>query len=73
MSKGPPGWEPHQIAHRVDGWVIDPHDEDRIPAVVAEMMARAMLQPGDDAVADIRARMKARQRIYEHWKVLRHG
>ncbi|WMT71904.1 hypothetical protein [Bradyrhizobium sp. Ash2021] len=62
----PPGWEPHRITHRVDGWVIiDPKHEDRIPAAVAEMIARAMPQPGDSAVAAIRARMYRR-----HKKVL---
>ena len=67
MKSGPPGWQPHQLTHRIDGWVIDPDDEDRIPAAVAEMIARAMPQLGDDSVADIRARMKAR-----HRKVLGH-
>jgi hypothetical protein len=61
----PPGWQPHRITHRVVGWVIDPKHEDRIPAAVAEMIARAMRQPRDSAVAVIRARMLAR-----HKKVL---
>ena len=67
MKAWPPGWQPHQLTHRIDGWVIDPENEDRIPAAVAEMIARAMPQLGDDSVADIRARMKAR-----HRKVLGH-
>jgi hypothetical protein len=67
VKAGPPGWEPHKIVSRIDGWVIDPHDEDRIPTVVAEMIARAMPQLGDDTVAAIRARMYAR-----HKKVLGH-
>lgn len=58
----PPGWEPHRITHRVDGWVIDPKHADRIPAAVAEMIARAMPQPGGDTVAAIYARMLARHR-----------
>jgi hypothetical protein len=66
-KSGPPGWEPHKIVSRIDGWVIDPDDEDRIPTVVAEMIARAMPQLGDYTVADIRARMYAR-----HRKVLGH-
>jgi len=61
MSKGPPGWEPHRIATRIDGWFVDPHDETRIPAVVAEMMARAMPQPTEIEI--IKARMIARQRM----------
>jgi hypothetical protein len=65
--KAPPGWNPHQITHRVDGWIVDPADEDRIPAAVAEMIARAMPQADDEIVANIRARMEARQN-----KVLRH-
>jgi hypothetical protein len=67
MKAGPPGWQQHQLTHRIDGWVIDPDDEDRIPTVVAEMIARAMPQLGDDTIAAIRARMYAR-----HRKVLGH-
>ena len=52
---------------RVDGWLLDPADEDRIPSAVAELIARAMPQPGNDAVAAIRRRMYAR-----HKKVLDH-
>jgi hypothetical protein len=64
-KKAPPGSEAHKIVHRLDGWVIDPDNEGRIPARVAEMIARAMPQLGDDTVADIRARMQARQNKYE--------
>jgi hypothetical protein len=42
--------------------VIDPKHEDRIPAAVAEMIARAMPLPGDSAVAAIRVRMLARHK-----------
>jgi hypothetical protein len=73
VKAAPPGWEPHQIAHRLDGWIIDPDHPDRIPTAVADMIARAMSMPGGDSVADVRARMQARQRIYDQWKVLRHG
>ncbi len=65
VKPGPPGWEPHKIASRIDGWVIDPDDEDRIPSAIAEMIARAMPQLGSNIVADIRARMKARQSMIE--------
>ena len=61
MKPGPPGWEPHKIVSRIDGWVIDPDDEDRIPSAIAEMIARAMPLL-DVTVADIRARMLARHR-----------
>jgi hypothetical protein len=65
VKAGPPGWEPHKIVSRIDGWVIDPDDEDRIPAPIAELIARAMPQPADDTVAAIRARMWTRQRMHE--------
>lgn len=67
MKAAPPGWEPHKIMSRIDGWVVDPENEDRIPAAVAEMIARAMPMPSDDSVANIRRRMYARQK-----KVLGH-
>lgn len=61
MTKaGPPGWQPHMITTRIDGWFVDPKNEGRIPAVVAEMMARAMPQPTE--IEFIRARMLARMR-----------
>jgi hypothetical protein len=52
---------------RIDGWIVDPDDETRIPSAIAEMIARAMPVLGDDTVAAIRARMHAR-----HRKVLGH-
>ena len=67
MKSAPPGWEPHKIMTRIDGWVVDPENEDRIPPAVAEMMARAMPQPTEIEI--IRARMLARQRMMER----RHG
>jgi hypothetical protein len=66
VKAGPPGWEPHKIVSRIDGWVVDPNNEDRIPAPIAELIARAMPLL-DDSVAAIRARMQAR-----HRKVLGH-
>jgi hypothetical protein len=67
VKAAPPGWEPHKVMTRMDGWVVDPDDEARIPSAIAEMIARAMPLLGDDTVADIRARMYAR-----HRKVLGH-
>jgi hypothetical protein len=67
VKAGPPGWEPHKVVSRIDGWVIDPDDQDRVPTVVAEMIARTIPMLGDDTVAEIRARMYAR-----HRKVLGH-
>jgi hypothetical protein len=53
----------YQLAHRVDGWwVIDRDDPDRIPPRIAEMIARAMPQPGDYTIAAIRKRMLARHK-----------
>lgn len=63
MKAGPPGWEPHSIESRIDGWIVDPDDETRIPSAVAELMARAMLQR--DEVEIVRAPMIARQRLVE--------
>lgn len=63
MKAAPPGWEPHKIMTRIDGWVIDPDDETRIPTAVAELMARAMPQP--TVIEIIRARMIARQHLVE--------
>jgi hypothetical protein len=62
MTSAPPGWKPHQIVTRVDGWIVDPENEDRIPAAVAEIISRAMGQVGGDTVADVRARMLARHK-----------
>jgi hypothetical protein len=64
MKAAPPGWQPHQITHRVDGWV-GTENKDRIPAAIAELIARATPKPGDSIVVAIRTRMYAR-----HKKVL---
>jgi hypothetical protein len=63
MKSAPPGWQPHQIVTRIDGWVVDAENKDRILAAVAAMIARAMPQLGDNSVAVIRARMVARQKV----------
>ncbi|MCA6097633.1 hypothetical protein [Bradyrhizobium australafricanum] len=65
MKPAPPGWKPHEIVTRIDGWVVDPENDSRIPPAVAAMIARAMPPIGNSAVAVIRARMLAR-----HKKVL---
>jgi uncharacterized membrane-anchored protein YjiN (DUF445 family) len=62
VKAAPPGWEPHKIMSRIDGWVVDPENEAHIPAAVAEIIARAMPLLGDDTVASIRRRMQARHR-----------
>jgi hypothetical protein len=64
MPKGPPGWQPDRIQVRLDGWVGN--DPTRAPRSVAEAIARAMPQLGEgDTVADIKARMIARQLRHE--------
>jgi hypothetical protein len=68
VKVAPPGWEPHTIMSRIDGWVVDPENEDRIPSGIAEMIARAMPLLGGDIVADIRNRMIARQRMHDSSK-----
>ena len=55
MKAAPPGWEPHKVMTRIDGWLIDQPDQTRIPDAVAELMARAMPQPTEIEI--IRARM----------------
>jgi|HubBroStandDraft_6_1064221.scaffolds.fasta_scaffold3127181_1 hypothetical protein len=65
----PPGWAPHQITHRVDGWLIDPEDEDRIPAAVAKMIVQAAPQLGGESVGDIKARMIARHNIMKRAQI----
>jgi hypothetical protein len=72
MKAGPPGWEPHQITRRVDGWCIDPENEDRIPAEIAAMIRRAMPQLGGrDVAAIVRSRMLARQLAHKRKKKAR--
>lgn len=72
MKAAPPGWQPHKIAHRLDGWV---GAEDRIPASVAEMIAQAMPPlGGHPSIAGVRARMRIRHRmLYRHLKVFGRG
>ncbi len=43
MKSAPPGWQPYQIVTRIDGWIADPENEDRIPAAVAEMIAHGRM------------------------------
>jgi hypothetical protein len=61
MKSAPPGWQPHQIMTRIDGWI---GADDRVPTPVAEMIARSSPSYGAELVGIIRARMFARQRAY---------
>jgi hypothetical protein len=62
MKSAPPGWQPHQMVTRIDGWI---GAEDRIPTPVAELIARAAPSYNAELIAIIRTRMVARQRAYE--------
>jgi hypothetical protein len=65
MKHAPPGWEPHSITQRFDGWVIDAENPDRIPARVAPTIVAAMPSVGNhNSVAAIKARMIARQNMH---------
>lgn len=61
MKAAPPGWQPHEITYRVDGWVVDPDNEGRVPAAVAKLIPDLR----GYSVADVRARMLARQCMYD--------
>lgn len=64
MKATPPGWAAHQILHRVDGYFIDTENPGHVPSRVAALIRAARL--GGDSIADIKARMVARQRALEH-------
>jgi hypothetical protein len=64
MKSTPPGWSPHQIVHRIDGYFIDPENPGHVPSRVASLIRAA--RSGGDSVSDIKARMVARQRALEH-------
>lgn len=70
MSKkfAPPGFESHQIVHRLDGWIEQPSDQGRVPRAVAELIFDAMPTIGRSAIDRVRARMLARQHEYERKK-----
>ena len=59
----PPGWQPHQIVHRVDGYVIDPENPGHVPSRVAALIRAA--RTGGDRISDVHARMVARQNAHE--------
>jgi hypothetical protein len=63
-KSAPPGWSPSQITHRIDGFVVDPENPDRVPSRVASLIHAAEF--GGDSISDVRARMVARQNAHEH-------
>jgi hypothetical protein len=68
-KKARPGWTPHRLDRRVDGWIDDPANKGRAPRAVAEMIFDAMPPlNGRSAIDRIRARMLARQHEYERRK-----
>jgi hypothetical protein len=71
---GPPGWQPHEVTSRLDGWIIDPEHKGRIPAPIAELIANvATASHRHGSITDVRARMRARHRIaLRHHGVLSH-
>lgn len=61
---GPPGWRPHEVTSRLDGWIMDPKHKGRIPAPIAELIAKAATASHrSGGIADVRARMRVRHRI----------
>lgn len=60
MKTAPPGWQPHQIVTRIDGYIAARGD--RIPTAVAALIGRNMPSRGDNTIAAIRARMLARHK-----------
>jgi hypothetical protein len=70
MKAAPPDWEPHKIISRVDCWIGNPSG---MPPGIAAVIARSKPSRGGDAVADIKARMIARQLIVERVRSLRNG
>ena len=59
----PAGWSPHEITHRIDGHIVDPENPDHVPSRVAALIRAA--RSGGNSIADVRARMVARQRALE--------
>jgi hypothetical protein len=57
---GPPGWQPHAIMSRLDGFVSV---NGRVPAFIADMMAAAKRRGDNRSIATVRARMACRQRM----------
>jgi hypothetical protein len=67
----PAGWSPHEITHRIDGHIVDPENPDHVPSGVAALIRTARF--GGDSIADIKARMVARQRALEHRRKRQHA
>ncbi|MFG3595530.1 hypothetical protein [Bradyrhizobium sp. RDI18] len=59
---GPPGWQPHAIVSRLDGFVSV---NGRVPDFITNMMATTEARTNNRSIAAIRARMLARQRVHD--------
>ena len=66
---GPPGWQPHQIVSRLDGFVSV---DGRVPDFIASMMAAPKTRTKNHSIATIRARMACRQRMLRRMMRLDH-
>jgi hypothetical protein len=60
MKIGPPGWQPHEIVSRLDGFVSV---DGRVPDFIADMMSTPRTRTNNHSIAAIRARMECRQRM----------
>jgi hypothetical protein len=60
MKSAPPGWQPHAIISRLDGFVSV---DGRVPAFIADMMAASKTRADNRSLATIRARMACRERM----------
>ena len=62
---GPPGWQPHAIVLRLDGYVSV---DGSVPDFIAKMIMPPQARTIDRSITAIRTRMLARQRAYERTK-----
>jgi hypothetical protein len=60
VKAAPPGWEPHKIVTRLDGWL---GAVDRIPPGVAAAIIQQMPSVDDILAAEVKTRMKVRARM----------
>jgi hypothetical protein len=66
---GPPGWQPHAIVSRLDGYVSV---DGRVPDFIADVMAAAKTRTRNCLIAAIRARMACRERMLRRMRKFNH-
>ena len=66
---GPPGWQPHAIVSRLDGYVSV---DGRMPDFIASMMAAPEARGENRSVPAIRARMACRERMLRRMRKFNH-